>query len=45
LTAPVRRNAAAAVFDHWNTAAEFRREWLEVALSTQLPTAKPRRKP
>ena len=35
MTAPVRRKAAAAVFEHWDKAAELRREWLEVGLSTQ----------
>lgn len=34
MTAPARRRVAAALPDHWHRAAEARREWLAVGLST-----------
>ena len=34
MTAPARRGIAAALLDHWHRAAEARREWLAVGLST-----------
>jgi hypothetical protein len=34
LTATARRRVAAAVFDHWEKAAEWRHEWLDVGTAT-----------